>query len=111
MTDHSQLFLLADHIKLLLLERQRATTLNLDDDAQDGQISRSLDQLRTGLASIWKEKVRHEHEGNEEYDESNNYHLVRLDGHSFVDTTFSQTSYEFSKATLGLGATIQPLDY
>ncbi|KAF2085153.1 hypothetical protein K490DRAFT_47502 [Saccharata proteae CBS 121410] len=49
----AQLFLLADHIKLSLLERQRATSLNLPQTAQqDGQISRSLDSLRQGLDQL-----------------------------------------------------------
>jgi hypothetical protein len=56
MTKPSQLFLLADHIKLSLLERQRATSLNLDSDTQDGHISRSLDQLRAGLESFEQEQ-------------------------------------------------------
>ncbi|KAG8417815.1 hypothetical protein J3459_006496 [Metarhizium acridum] len=62
MTKLSQLFLLADHIKLSLLERQRATSLNLDSDSQDGHISRSLDQFRSGLASLEQEQSRHEQE-------------------------------------------------
>ncbi|KAG6018106.1 hypothetical protein E4U54_002716 [Claviceps lovelessii] len=66
MAKHSQLFLLADHIKLSLLERQRATSLNLDDDTHDGHISRSLDQLRRGLTSLKQEKSRHEQDGHEE---------------------------------------------
>ena len=48
----SQLFLLSDHIKLSLLERQRALSLNLEPNARDGQISRSLDQLQTGIDSL-----------------------------------------------------------
>lgn len=48
----SQLFLLADHIKLSLLERQRAISLNLEPNSHDGQISRSLDSLHTGIQSI-----------------------------------------------------------
>ncbi|KAF1814313.1 SNARE complex subunit [Eremomyces bilateralis CBS 781.70] len=48
----SQLFLLADHIKLSLLERQRAVSLNLSPNSQDGQISRSLDSLKAGLDAI-----------------------------------------------------------
>ncbi|GAB0138797.1 hypothetical protein EsDP_00007019 [Epichloe bromicola] len=66
MAKPSQLFLLADHIKLSLLERRRATSLNLDGDTQDGHVSRSLDQLRAGLAALRKEKSRHEQEGEEE---------------------------------------------
>ncbi|KAF2735440.1 SNARE complex subunit [Polyplosphaeria fusca] len=51
-TNPPQLFLLADHIKLSLLERQRAISLNLSPNSQDGQISRSLDQLRSGIDSL-----------------------------------------------------------
>ncbi|KAF2639796.1 hypothetical protein P280DRAFT_402429 [Massarina eburnea CBS 473.64] len=51
-TNPPQLFLLADHIKLSLLERQRAVSLNLPSNAQDGQISRSLEQLRSGIESL-----------------------------------------------------------
>ena len=51
-TNPPQLFLLADHIKLSLLERQRAISLNLPSGAQDGQISRSLEQLRSGIESL-----------------------------------------------------------
>jgi len=47
-----QLFLLADHIKLSLLERQRALSLNLPAASQDVQISRSLEQLRAGIESL-----------------------------------------------------------
>ncbi|KAH7388690.1 SNARE complex subunit [Pyrenochaeta sp. MPI-SDFR-AT-0127] len=51
-TNPPQLFLLADHIKLSLLERQRAISLNLSPNSQDGQISRSLEQLRSGIESL-----------------------------------------------------------
>jgi len=51
-TSASQLFLLADHIKLSLLERQRAISLNLDPNSNDGQISRSLDQLQSGISAL-----------------------------------------------------------
>lgn len=51
-TNPPQLFLLADHIKLSLLERQRAISLNLSPNTQDVQISRSLDQLRSGIDSL-----------------------------------------------------------
>lgn len=56
MANPSQLFLLADHIKLSLLERQRAISLNLEPNSQDGEISRSLDSLRDGIDSIEVEK-------------------------------------------------------
>lgn len=52
MTTPSQLFLLADHIKLSLLERQRAISINLEPNTQDGDISRSLESLRDGLESL-----------------------------------------------------------
>ncbi|KAF2748119.1 hypothetical protein M011DRAFT_458023 [Sporormia fimetaria CBS 119925] len=51
-TSPPQLFLLADHIKLSLLERQRAISLNLPSNQQDVQISRSLDSLRSGIGSL-----------------------------------------------------------
>lgn len=52
MSNPSQLFLLADHIKLSLLERQRAISLNLKPNSQDGEISRSLESLREGIEKI-----------------------------------------------------------
>lgn len=52
MTNPSQLFLLADHIKLSLLERQRAISLNLEPNTQDGEISRSLESLHDGLENL-----------------------------------------------------------
>ena len=45
----NQLFLLADHIKLSLLERQRAISLNLAPNSQDSHISRSLESLWEGI--------------------------------------------------------------
>lgn len=48
----TQLFLLADHIKLSLLERQRAISLNLEPSTQDGHISRSLDSMREGIEAL-----------------------------------------------------------
>ncbi|KAF4481645.1 syntaxin 8 [Fusarium agapanthi] len=58
MSSANQLFLLADHIKLSLLERQRAKNLNLEGDLQDGHISRSFDQFRDGLANLRDEEQR-----------------------------------------------------
>ena len=52
MANPSQLYLLADHIKLSLLERQRAISLNLEPNSQDGHISRSLDQMREGVETL-----------------------------------------------------------
>lgn len=57
-TNPSQLFLLADHIKLSLLERQRAISLNLEPNTQDGEISRSLESLREGLEAVEAEHTR-----------------------------------------------------
>ncbi|TVY41327.1 Syntaxin [Lachnellula subtilissima] len=58
MANPNQYFLLADHIKLSLLERQRAISLNLEPTSQDGHISRSLDSLREGLESVTNERIR-----------------------------------------------------
>ncbi|KAH8904037.1 hypothetical protein BR93DRAFT_930658 [Coniochaeta sp. PMI_546] len=63
MSNPNALFLLADHIKLSLLERQRAKTLNLESDTQDGHISRSLEQFKDGLASLGTELKRLEAAG------------------------------------------------
>ncbi|KAF3348432.1 Phosphatidylinositide phosphatase SAC2 [Verticillium dahliae VDG2] len=63
MSKPNQLFLLADHIKLSLLERQRAKSLNLDDDSQEGHISRSLDQFRDGLEALQEEQRRQTESG------------------------------------------------
>jgi syntaxin 8 len=53
MSNPSQLFLLADHIKLSLLERQRAISLNLDlTPNQSSHISRSLESFREGLEAL-----------------------------------------------------------
>jgi syntaxin 8 len=63
----NQLFLLIDHIKLSLLERQRALSLNLEPNSQDGHISRSLESLREGLEEITKEKKLLEVAGDSKY--------------------------------------------
>jgi syntaxin 8 len=52
MSNPSQLFLLADHIKLSLLERQRAISLKLDPTPT--QSSRSLESFREGLEVLEK---------------------------------------------------------
>ncbi|KAH7021223.1 uncharacterized protein B0I36DRAFT_30247 [Microdochium trichocladiopsis] len=62
----NQLFLLADHIKLSLLERQRAKTLDLGGDSKDGHISRSLEQFKDGLAALRTEQARLEEAGDED---------------------------------------------
>jgi len=48
----SQLFLLADHIKLCLLERQRAISQKLEPTTQDAEMSTSLDSLRDGIETL-----------------------------------------------------------
>ena len=58
MANPSQVFLLADHIKLSLLERQRAISLNLEPNAQDGNISRSLESMREGVEAVEQEVER-----------------------------------------------------
>lgn len=73
MSSANQLLLLADHIKLSLLERQRGQSLNLDGDSKDGHISRSLDQFRDGLAALEKEQQRLEEAGEEEYVKPRNF--------------------------------------
>lgn len=47
-----QLFLLADHLKLSLLERQRALSLNLAADKQNSSISSTLTTLQQGLEAL-----------------------------------------------------------
>ncbi|KAK0741787.1 hypothetical protein B0T21DRAFT_283739 [Apiosordaria backusii] len=65
MSNPNALLLLADHIKLSLLERQRAKNLNLPNDTQDGHISRSLDQFRDGIEALEKEQQRLQEAGEE----------------------------------------------
>ncbi|MCJ1453122.1 hypothetical protein MMC28_003467 [Mycoblastus sanguinarius] len=64
MSNSTQLYLLADHIKLSLLERQRAISLNLEPNSQDGHISRSLDSMREGVEAMEQEQARLEEDGN-----------------------------------------------
>ncbi|RYP03681.1 hypothetical protein DL765_010427 [Monosporascus sp. GIB2] len=68
MSNPNQLFLLADHIKLSLLERQRAQTLNLEatNSGNDGHISRSLEQFRDGLEALRGKQARLEGAGDED---------------------------------------------
>lgn len=68
MSTPNALFLLADHIKLSLLERKRAQALNLHSDSQDGHLSRSLDQFRDGLEALRQELGRLEEAGDETYE-------------------------------------------
>ncbi|MCJ1401746.1 hypothetical protein MMC11_004963 [Xylographa trunciseda] len=63
MANPAQLYLLADHIKLSLLERQRAISLNLEPSTQDGNISRSLESMREGIEATEAEARRLEATG------------------------------------------------
>ena len=63
MANPSQLLLLADHVKLSLLERQRAISLNLEPNAQDGNISRSLESMREGIEAVEEEASRLQSKG------------------------------------------------
>lgn len=47
-----QLLLLADDIKLSLLEHQRASASGDDESAHHAQVSESLDQLRRGIDEL-----------------------------------------------------------
>ncbi|KEZ40952.1 Uncharacterized protein SAPIO_CDS7850 [Scedosporium apiospermum] len=66
MSKPNQLFLLADHIKLSLLERRRAQSLNLEGNSQDGHISRSLEQFKDGLEALREEEQRLRDKGDED---------------------------------------------
>ncbi|GAQ40397.1 hypothetical protein AtubIFM55763_003250 [Aspergillus tubingensis] len=65
MPNPSQLLLLADHIKLSLLERQRAISLDLEPNSQDGEISRSLDSLKEGIDAVESDCARLEETNDE----------------------------------------------
>lgn len=61
MSNPSQLLLLLDHIKLSLLERQRAQSLNIDlPPSTDSNISRSLSSFSTQLESLAQRTSDHE---------------------------------------------------
>ncbi|KAF2483020.1 hypothetical protein BDY17DRAFT_310099 [Neohortaea acidophila] len=63
----NQLYLLADHLKLSLLERQRALKLNLDATKQNSHISRSLENLQEGIEQL---AAQEEDLGNAEHESS-----------------------------------------
>ncbi|MCJ1335426.1 hypothetical protein MMC09_000696 [Bachmanniomyces sp. S44760] len=67
MANPSQLYLLADHIKLSLLERQRAISLNLEPNSQDGHISRSLESFQEGIEAIDQEQARLQDAGDSKF--------------------------------------------
>ena len=52
MASASQLLRLGDHIKLSLLERERAVSLNLPPNTHDAELNRSLESLREGLETL-----------------------------------------------------------
>ncbi|KAK6524557.1 hypothetical protein TWF281_011462 [Arthrobotrys megalospora] len=62
-TNADRLVLLADHIKLSLLERSRAISLKLEPNTADSYITRSLETLRQGIEQIEQEQTRLEQEG------------------------------------------------
>ncbi|KAK6345974.1 hypothetical protein TWF730_010311 [Orbilia blumenaviensis] len=62
-TNADRLLLLADHIKLSLLERSRAISLKLEPNTADAYISRSLETLRQGIEQIEQEQTRLEQNG------------------------------------------------
>ncbi|KAF3908058.1 hypothetical protein ABW21_db0203826 [Orbilia brochopaga] len=62
-TNADRLLLLADHIKLSLLERSRARSLKLEPNTADAYISRSLETLRQGIDALEQEQTRLEQQG------------------------------------------------
>lgn len=65
-TSPHQLFLLADHIKLSLLERQRAQSLKLSaNSTNDGPLTRSLESLRAGIETLTSNAEEQESTGEE----------------------------------------------
>ncbi|KAG9199785.1 hypothetical protein G6514_007898 [Epicoccum nigrum] len=93
-TNPPQLFLLADHVKLSLLERQRAVSLGLPSHSQDSQISRSLEQLRAGIESL-------ESQTEDTADESITSQLPRLRAQlSDLSAQFSSASPASTSPTL-----------
>jgi len=57
----SQLLLLADHLKLSLLERQRAVSLKLEVGKDDAQITRSLTSFQEGLEHLESQQDLEDH--------------------------------------------------
>ncbi|KAJ5159775.1 uncharacterized protein N7482_006779 [Penicillium canariense] len=58
MTKPSELFLFADYIKLSLLERQHAISLDLEPNAHDDVISWSLESLEDSIQAMEAEQAR-----------------------------------------------------
>lgn len=67
MSNPAQLLLLADHIKLSLLEWQRAKALDVEPNSQEAEISRSLESLRLGIEAA--ERKNKERQDDEDIDE------------------------------------------
>ncbi|KAL8941551.1 MAG: hypothetical protein Q9216_002183 [Gyalolechia sp. 2 TL-2023] len=103
MASANQLYLLADHIKLSLLERQRAISLNLEPNSQDGHISRSLDSFREGIEAL--EQQRRQLAGSDASTSGLEDQIQRL--RIQFDNLTSQFHGFSSKAT---SSTIQPND-
>lgn len=87
MSNPSQLFLLADHIKLSLLERQRAISLNLEPNAQDGEISRSLDSFRESL-----ERLENDASNQEDEDTRDQISTLRIQYNDFASQFYGNNS-------------------
>ncbi|KAI5297658.1 hypothetical protein KEM56_004639 [Ascosphaera pollenicola] len=66
MSNPTQLLLLADHIKLSLLEWQRAKSLDVQPNAQEAEISRSLESLRLGIDAAEKRSSQNSQDGDDE---------------------------------------------
>ena len=91
MSNPSQLLLLADHIKLSLLERQRAQSLNLEPNpSQESNISRSLESLRESLEAL--ESKSHDEDELSEIRAQYNDLFKQFHGESSItaDATLSQ---------------------
>jgi len=52
MPNPSQLLLLADHLKLSLLERQRAASLHIEPQPSDEEVQHSLTSLLNGIVAM-----------------------------------------------------------
>jgi syntaxin 8 len=93
MSNPSQLFLLADHIKLSLLERQRAISLNLEPNTQDGEISRSLESFRESLERLKNDS------NNTDDDTQEQISTLRSQYDDFASQFYGSESEEPSDAT------------
>ncbi|EEA28845.1 hypothetical protein TMatcc_002800 [Talaromyces marneffei ATCC 18224] len=94
MSNPSQLFLLADHIKLSLLERQRAISLNLEPNTQDGEISRSLESFRESL-----ERLENDSDNRDDADIQEQISTLRTQYDDFASQFYGNSHEEPSDAT------------